>query len=223
MDTAIIVALISAVSAIIAAVIAIIPHFLRKHPATPASTAAKPEPLPEPTPDRQLVDPAPQPLVVSRERSSGSLSSVPVGYRPEAQKVVKPVPVVDVTRERQAPPEVDELLSRQEPAVRELIRELRRYLDDSEATVYTVRRNGGEIRHKYNTDNPFSQISFQKDCILLKPRVGRGSVNDPDFVWDRSAYKEDKGTVRLHAGFPIPDKVIRWIERAKRFTRDKYG
>lgn len=124
---------------------------------------------------------------------------------------------------RPLPPAVANLLARKSPEIRQLVENLRRYLEDDGAQIKTTNTEGGDIRHYY-TDINLSDLRFRKDAVLLKLRVGEGTVNDDDFVWNKGIHDSpDIGTVRLPAGRPIPDKVVSWIAKAKKFTKERWG
>jgi hypothetical protein len=125
-------------------------------------------------------------------------------------------------------PEVDELLSRQTPAVRRLASELRGHLKDDGVVVYTTNATSrGDVRHAFTRSgkkkrHPFSVMRFEDNCLWLILRVGEGTVHDPDFEYNDPTHK-DHGRTKLAAHEAIPAKVLRWILIAKRFTKEQYG
>jgi len=120
-------------------------------------------------------------------------------------------------------PEIEALLAGVSPSVRQLVDRLRDVLEDDGAEVKTTGTAGGDIRHYYTRVN-FSEIRLQQAAVLLRLRIGKGSVADPSLRWNNGDYDSpDIGRVRLPDNLPIPGKVIDWIARAKAFTRRRHG
>jgi hypothetical protein len=120
-------------------------------------------------------------------------------------------------------PDVEAVLARATPAVRELIGRLREHLEDDGAFVKSTATGGGDVRHFYTRVN-FSEIRLRRDAVILRLRLGKGAVEDSELGWNQGVHDSaDIAGIRLPAGEPIPRKVLGWIARAKAFTRERFG
>lgn len=118
---------------------------------------------------------------------------------------------------------VESLLAGKSRPVRDLFERLRPHLEGDGAKVKTTGTEGGDVRYYFTRVN-FADIRFRETALVLRLRVGRGAVADPDLAWNKGEHdSSDIGRVRLRVGEAVPAKVLEWVARAKTFTRTTHG
>lgn len=100
------------------------------------------------------------------------------------------------------------------PHLQELFSLLRSELEKDGAHGYTTATS---VRFKKNT--VFAKVHFRKKYIQLELRVGQRQITDSEFVYWRQG-ESLWGYVYIYPGKVIPEKVVKWIELAKRFSSE---
>jgi hypothetical protein len=134
--------------------------------------------------------------------------------RDSAQKLVL-VPRLEADNtdvERPIPVPISEPeLWNKHPDLRDLFHEIRTHLEKDGASGYATAKS-----FRFKKVHLFSKVRFRKKCIRLDLRVGMRAVEDPDFTNLRSG-DSNWGYVYLYPSNVVPEKVIAWIDLARRF------
>jgi hypothetical protein len=105
----------------------------------------------------------------------------------------------------------DELLKKH-PHLQETFRNLRPYLETDGVHSYTIAN-----AFRFKKDRAFASVFFTKKYIRLELGVGKNKVADPDFnYWRQGA--SDWGYTYIYPSTNISEKVINWIEIARRLS-----
>ncbi|HZT58898.1 MAG TPA: endonuclease NucS domain-containing protein [Pyrinomonadaceae bacterium] len=98
------------------------------------------------------------------------------------------------------------------PHLQEVFSKLKTHLETDGVYSYATARS-----FRFKKNRVFAKAHFRKRYIQLELRVGEGNVADPDFkYWRQGA--SDWGYMHIHPSTGVPDKVIGWIEAAKKFS-----
>lgn len=137
--------------------------------------------------------------------------------RDTAQKVVL-VPKLEVDNyevEAQIPGTASETdILNKHQNLQELFKNLRTYLENGGAKGYT-----GAHSFRFRKERVFAKVSFRKRYIALELKVGQGNVKDADFKYWRQG-ESPWGYVYVYPADGISEKVINWIELAKKFSSE---
>jgi hypothetical protein len=111
---------------------------------------------------------------------------------------------------RQLVSEVD--LLKKYPHLQEAFGKLRAYLETDGVYSYATARS-----FRFKKNRVFAKVHFKKKYFNLELRVGENKVADPDFkYWRQGA--SDWGYMHIYPSTGVSEKVINWIELARKFS-----
>ncbi len=98
------------------------------------------------------------------------------------------------------------------PHLQEVFGELKAYLEADGVYSYATARS-----FRFKKNRVFAKAQFRRKHILLELRVGENNIADPDFkYWRQGA--SDWGWTHIYPSTGVPEKVIGWIEIARKFS-----
>ncbi|MDT7540408.1 MAG: Endonuclease NucS [Acidobacteriota bacterium] len=105
----------------------------------------------------------------------------------------------------------DDLLKKH-PHLQEAVSKLRTYLETDGVHSYATAHS-----FRFKKNRVFAIAHFRKKYIQLELRVGENNVADPDFTYWRQG-ASDWGYTPIYPSTGVPEKIINWIEIAKKFS-----